>query len=763
MRHGAKNYQKKEMDCEAILQTNADSAARWIPSMRSRRVDLVGDFTGPELVVVDGDAVIELTLRRVWAMTRETGAFVHPLVALYVAEQFVARLISAGVNLVLCFFADRRNLADLLIEGGCGDFDVGGECAKFTRAVVLHHLKGGVRGKVPVKEFESITSEEWSFYVLAARPYVMLTSDGLHHKLVAVAQAFVMNHCLSGGEKSVPLALALISDDMFINHTVVTFVCSPRALLVELAAEVYDTHQRMNEEVIRLVHGNSSPPKWEFSDSSSPDAFSDGDRIAIDIVRHLSSHASSETTDENIFFFLLHASLLPILTLRDRTDSSSSASMSGSFKCFLRNVMKIGTTIVEGSSQHMYNCTDNIDPILIAYLVTHQTQAAQCIKSPRVMERLIFLSHESGFKEALLGVLTALQSKPTTVSNTPNLEVPSLIQGLLPYAHPVLDDNMPRFDDAVFISHLDSTRDLHGGAEITYEEQCHWHSSSLLGSMKKSEREQRLKSGRKSRYTEKGKQKQAHWISLYAASLTGAKGGILVRQTVTVDDPSTKTKKLATSQDWSGSQKSKKPSKKDLIIEKNRSEKAEGEEKTARNRMLGIFQELNIGAPSRYKDETDLLSKKEISKLAAERKSSLEKLQKKAAEFFSRYDSAATVHREFQIMTLRISIEGFFYAHECKDQEAKILFGASAFELATSLLKMLSRQATLTSKSTTESSVMAEICQGALEVMGLESAVKDPPVALPSNSKHNSSGEYSLPFKFKLPKASRKRIFACSA
>ncbi|KAJ3221529.1 hypothetical protein HDU78_000411, partial [Chytriomyces hyalinus] len=495
------------MNREGILRTNADSAARWIPSMWSRRVDLVGDFTGPELVAVDGDAVVELALRRVLAMAKDTGAEVHPLVALYVAEQFLARLISAGVNLVLCFFEDRRNLADLLIEGGGGGFDLGGECAKFTRAVVLHHLKGGVRGKVAVKEFESITSEEWASYVLTARPYVMLTSDGLHHELVAVAQAFFMNHCLSGGKTSVPFAIALISDDMFTNQTVVTFVCSPRDQLVALASKEYDTHQRLNEKIINLVHGNVSPPEWEFSESSSPDAFSDGDRITIEIVRHLSNHVNTETTDEHIFFFLLHASLLPILTLRDRTDSSSSAVMSGGFKSFLHNVMKIGKAIVEGSWQHLYNCTDIIDPHLFAYLATHQTQAAQCIKSPRVMERLILLSHESGFKEALPGILMALQNKPTTISDTPRPEVPTLIQGLLPYAHPVLDDIMPRFEDVAFMNHLDSTSELHGGAEITFEEQCHWHSSSLLGSMKKSEREQRLKSGRKSRFTEKGKQK----------------------------------------------------------------------------------------------------------------------------------------------------------------------------------------------------------------------------------------------------------------
>ncbi|KAJ3222921.1 hypothetical protein HDU81_009538 [Chytriomyces hyalinus] len=148
---------------------------------------------------------------------------------------------------------------------------------------------------------------------------------------------------------------------------------------------------------------------------------------------------------------------------------------------------------------------------------------------------------------------------------------------------------MPRFEDAVLSSHLDSTIDFHGGAEITYEEQRHWHSSSLIGSMKKSEREQRFKSGRNPRFTEKGKQKQAHWISLYAASLTGAKGGVLARQTVTVDDRLTKTKKGAAPQDWSGSQKSKKPSKKDLIIEKNRLEKAEEDEKMRERRCSGFF------------------------------------------------------------------------------------------------------------------------------------------------------------------------------
>ncbi|KAJ3383097.1 hypothetical protein HDU80_001329, partial [Chytriomyces hyalinus] len=340
------------MNREAILQTNADSAARWILSMWSRRVDLVGDFTGPELVAIDGDAVVELAMRRVWAMAKETDTVVHPLVALHVAEQFLARLISSGVNLVLCFFADRRNLADLLIEGGGGGFDLGGECAKFTRAVVLHHLKGGVRGKVPVKEFESITSEEWASYVLTARPYVMLTSDGLHHELAAVAQAFFMNQCLSGGKSSVPLAIALISDDMFTNQTVVKFFCSPMDQLVVLASKENETHQRMNEEVISLVHGNVSPPEWEFSKSSSPDALSDGDRITIEIVRHLSSHENTEMTDEHIFFFLLHASLLSILILRDRTDSSSLSVMSGSFKSFLHNVMKIGKAIIEGSSQH---------------------------------------------------------------------------------------------------------------------------------------------------------------------------------------------------------------------------------------------------------------------------------------------------------------------------------------------------------------------------------------------------------------------------
>ena len=139
----------------------------------SRRVDLVGDYAGNELFLIDGDSL----LLRCFADPKldfEPGF--QLLHAAYEVERFLHQLVTRKCNFRIVFFQSNR---ELCVPPGADD----NTASKFTlaRAVIIRHLRVNVAASHPditVDEFPSYDSAEFATYIRHTSPYFVMMHDG---------------------------------------------------------------------------------------------------------------------------------------------------------------------------------------------------------------------------------------------------------------------------------------------------------------------------------------------------------------------------------------------------------------------------------------------------------------------------------------------------------------------------------------------------------------------------------------------------------
>lgn len=139
----------------------------------SRRVDLVGDYAGNELFLIDGDSL----LLRCFADPKldfEPGF--QLLHAAYEVERFLHQLVTRKCNFRIVFFQSNR---ELCVPPGANEYTAG----KFilARAVIIRHLRINVAASHPditIDEFPSYDSAEFASYIQHTSPYFVMMHDG---------------------------------------------------------------------------------------------------------------------------------------------------------------------------------------------------------------------------------------------------------------------------------------------------------------------------------------------------------------------------------------------------------------------------------------------------------------------------------------------------------------------------------------------------------------------------------------------------------
>ena len=150
---------------------------RWYASLYTRRVDLVGDYAGAELFLIEGDSLL---LQAFSDPLLDFGANGFQLLhAVYNVEKFLKQLSARGGNFHIAFFDDRREL--------CVPDRVGKKYRQkflLARDAVLRHLKRNVAREVTeIKTFESATGEDFLNYIHDAGCYFVMCHDGTGQQL----------------------------------------------------------------------------------------------------------------------------------------------------------------------------------------------------------------------------------------------------------------------------------------------------------------------------------------------------------------------------------------------------------------------------------------------------------------------------------------------------------------------------------------------------------------------------------------------------
>lgn len=142
-------------------------------SLLSRRVDLVGDYAGSELFVVEGDSLLLRSFSDPKLDFEEGFQLLH---AIYAVEHLIKGLVQRNCNFHLVFFDDHEQLC-------IPDNTTAANRSKYllARSVLLRHLRRYLPRSHPtihVHTFNSAVSSDFREYLMLSGAYFMLCHDG---------------------------------------------------------------------------------------------------------------------------------------------------------------------------------------------------------------------------------------------------------------------------------------------------------------------------------------------------------------------------------------------------------------------------------------------------------------------------------------------------------------------------------------------------------------------------------------------------------
>lgn len=142
-------------------------------SLSSRRVDLVGDYAGSELFIVEGDSLLLRSFSDPKIDFEKGFQLLH---AVYAVEYLIKGLVQRKCNFHLVFFDDHEQLC---IPDRTPPEN--GNKYLLARSVLLRHLRRNLPQSHPtihVHKFDSATSSDFREYLMHSGAYFMLCHDG---------------------------------------------------------------------------------------------------------------------------------------------------------------------------------------------------------------------------------------------------------------------------------------------------------------------------------------------------------------------------------------------------------------------------------------------------------------------------------------------------------------------------------------------------------------------------------------------------------
>ncbi|KAK5073495.1 hypothetical protein LTR64_007368 [Lithohypha guttulata] len=500
----------------------------------SRRVDLVGDYAGNELFVIDGDSM----LLRCFSDSKLDFTYgLQLLHAVYNVEAFLHNLIQRKCCFHVVFLESNKHL--------CVPATVQEENQSkylFARAVIIRHLITSLpqlHPEIKVSTFDDWRSVDFADYLKTHSPYFLMTHDGAqkveyenseqevtpdeHYNQQKLAFREMIIFLVQRGYN-----VALVNELDWRDTKVMAVVLETRrqAALASMDMPLQATTQQPEEQHIAMK---------DFSLSHSD--LTERERLAIMVVSKLLQNIVPSTTKEEwtemCSIFLLHEALITHLPLSSRrldtVPEDSIASL------FLRSVVATAIPLLENlvatsediSTQGQCDVADLIDGRLFLYLCHNSVQYTSDIE--RTYKKLLQAVKE--VEGTHLQPAGDCESQSRTLAN-PSQDRPSkdtsVRLSVLPFSSPVFD------------KHLESVRiRVDAGAtnkptlesRKIFKEVSHWHNAKRPLVQKGPA--PTMTSWQVSRAARRNQLFMAE-MAVYAASLTNAVGRSLEPETIIV-------------------------------------------------------------------------------------------------------------------------------------------------------------------------------------------------------------------------------------
>lgn len=161
-----------ESDTSSEPEMTTDPVLEWYSKIYSRRLDIVGDYAGAELFLIEGDSLLVHCLDDLV----DFDAGFQLLHGVWAVESFLRGLISRGCTFHIAFFDQHRELC--VPHAASADIR---EKYHLARAAIIRHLHVNLKLVLPdieVNVFPSVSSDAFGKYLRETDLFFILCNDG---------------------------------------------------------------------------------------------------------------------------------------------------------------------------------------------------------------------------------------------------------------------------------------------------------------------------------------------------------------------------------------------------------------------------------------------------------------------------------------------------------------------------------------------------------------------------------------------------------
>ncbi|OCK83110.1 DEAD/DEAH box helicase-like protein [Lepidopterella palustris CBS 459.81] len=529
---------------DSPIEAPPTSLLEWYERLLSRRVDIVGDYAGNELFLIEGDSVL-------------LDAFSDPkldfdngfqlLHAVYAAENIFRGLVQRKCNFHIVFFDQHQ---ELCVPPRSSEQNR----AKYllARAAIIRHLQVNLKDahdNIEFHVFPSFHSEAFEEYLESAGLYFVMCHDGAS-PLMSEAKTVRDTKTVQLPEKSndVQQDEQLLSKIMFRSMIFWFISRGYNAALVnglewrdtKVITTILEGFQRKIFKDLSIPFLESgvvnSNPKDNPADfealktiiAQNSSEFTERELLTVLVVSKILS--IDESSSDLAALFLLHTALLAQCPLSNRMIKHSKTT--DAIRHFLSQFTELARSILEGHSWGETIAETSIRCDLVD-LVDGRLFTA-CVLSPGSMGDVPQFSKLLDAVTTICGIKLSIHSAlaKSPVNGAPINGAPvnsTKSYAVLPFANPIFD---------TYLSSIKLLIDKSAGANYNstsakiFREMTHWHNSKRLIDPKVTP-DQKLRNKKQAFFAARRNQWFMAEMMAYAASLTNAVGKILEPEIIT--------------------------------------------------------------------------------------------------------------------------------------------------------------------------------------------------------------------------------------
>ncbi|PGH12600.1 hypothetical protein AJ80_06658 [Polytolypa hystricis UAMH7299] len=570
------------------MEKNSGALLNWYASLKSRTVDLIGDYAGDELFIIDGDSLLAHTFSDEKLDFNPGFQLLH---ATYILENLLRGLHQRKCNFHIVFFEE---LAPLCIPHNMPD-RLHSRCL-LAREAIVQHLQKHLAASAPsieVKVFDSYRAQDFMDYLTSSGAYFLMCHDGAFSDMESGDDSDASSDSESdlsdgsdneGSHEEVPSQISIKATRHAIGFRSMInwFICLGYNIALLNSLEYRDTKVmgmivEGSAVMARSISQHTLPANDNQNGTSDVDSIEEGAHDAeiesvstglkdndansiqnvqilqgfLDILK--SSHYpdlsqsdlvivmalslmyksglldKGKTTESRAM--LLHTAILHECRLSDRAVTQDSITGDS----FLTDFVGAAYLVLRSNSwkaivaNNSVSCdlADLLDGRLFSHLLSEEIprKISKSSVIPKFNALATWLERLCGVSMKLESLSSGREDQPETKhTETVTRKKGSGSGSVLPFSHPVFDAHLAPVHLSIDKTDRQPIRD---NTSRIFQELSHWHNHRRpIGGMKMTDKE--------AFYANRRNQFFMAEMADYAASLTNATGGILKPETIFV-------------------------------------------------------------------------------------------------------------------------------------------------------------------------------------------------------------------------------------